>query len=244
MTLIEAKEKLHNIGYCEFELKDFNEEYYKLFEKIKYKKEDLKYLENFKALRFDYHREDSETNEHINFREHFSSFKDANLKKEEILKKYDYEGLAQCWLISETSPDNFLDKRFRYVYYDILEYFYNKNITHVNMGLQWTCYSENCFLKDHNDGQGDEYQNTCAILIYLNEEWNESWGGNLILRNTKYTKSNGIAHKVIPTFGKVAIIDLETFDTSHAVEDIIGDHNRCTLLAFATSKTKREKPVI
>jgi hypothetical protein len=50
-----------------------------------------------------------------------------------------------------------------------------------------------------------------------------------------------VAHKVVPTFAKVAIIDLKTFDTSHAVEDIIGDHNRCTILSFATSKTPRIK---
>ena len=59
-------------------------------------------------------------------------------------------------------------KIFSNVYYRILEYFYKKNEKDTNCGLQWTCYSEGCFLKDHNDGQGDTYQNTCAILIYLN----------------------------------------------------------------------------
>ena len=65
----------------------------------------------------------------------------------------------------------------------------------------------------------------------------------MVLRNTsdKNDKNIKTTHKVIPEFGKVAIIDLEIFDTSHAVEDIIGDHNRCTLLAFATSKTPKIK---
>lgn len=53
----------------------------------------------------------------------------------------------------------------------------------------------------------------------------------------KLQKDDVVAYKVIPTFGKVAIIDLKTFDTSHAVECVNGNHNRCTLLAFATSKT-------
>lgn len=32
-----------------------------------------------------------------------------------------------------------------------------------------------------------------------------------------------------------------TFDTSHAVECVNGNHNRCTLLAFATSTTRKTK---
>jgi Rps23 Pro-64 3,4-dihydroxylase Tpa1-like proline 4-hydroxylase len=126
-----------------------------------------------------------------------------------------------------------------------LEYFYKETLPDTKIGQQWTCYSEGCFLKDHNDGQGVEYQNTCAILIYLNEEWDESWGGNLILRNKKnHKEDNGdyIPYKVIPTFGKVAIIDLKIFDISHAVECVNGNHNRCTLLAFATSTIPKPKP--
>ena len=238
MTLEESKISLKTNGYCDFDLKEFSIEYYNLFEKIKYKIGDTKYLENFRVARFDYHNEESDI--HVNYREVFETFELANLKKEELLKKYDYEHIAQMWFLSESAPMHCIDEKFEKVFYDILEYFYNQTENDVTMGQQWTCYSEKCFLKDHNDGQGDEYQNSCAILIYLNEEWNENWGGNLILRNTKYT-SEGVACKVVPTFGKVAIIDLQTFDTSHAVEDIIGDHNRCTLLSFATSKTPRIK---
>jgi Rps23 Pro-64 3,4-dihydroxylase Tpa1-like proline 4-hydroxylase len=83
-------------------------------------------------------------------------------------------------------------------------------------------------------------------LIYLNEEWEEEWGGNLILRNTKIAHSinKETKHAVTPKFGKVAIIDLEEFDTAHAVEKIIGDHNRCTLLAFATQRKKRKEKLL
>jgi Rps23 Pro-64 3,4-dihydroxylase Tpa1-like proline 4-hydroxylase len=190
-------------------------------------------------IRFDYHNESTDV--HVRHANTFDSFEDANIFKKELFKKYDYEHMSQLWNLSVRSPKDCIDRKFETVFYDILEYFYNKTQKDVTMAPQWTCYSEGCFLKDHNDGQGDVYQNTCAILIYLNEEWDESWGGNLILRNTKYTSDGGIAYKVIPTFAKVAIIDLETFDTSHAVEDIIGDHNRCTLLSFATSKTPRVK---
>ena len=238
MTLLEAKKSLNSVGYCDFDLKDFNEDFYNLFLNIKYKVEDTKYLDEFRVVRFDIH--DDKNNHHIQGRDVFSNFKEANDKKLEILNSFDIEYMAQLWLQSESKPHSNNDE-YTNVYYRILEYFYNKNEKDVGCGLQWTCYSESCFLKDHNDGQGEEYQNTCAILIYLNDEWDEAWGGNLILRNTKNTNDKTVSYKVVPKFGKVAIIDLETFDTSHAVETVIGDHNRCTLLAFATSKTPKIK---
>jgi Rps23 Pro-64 3,4-dihydroxylase Tpa1-like proline 4-hydroxylase len=237
MTSIEqSKEKLHKDGYCDFDLKDFNPIYYELFEKIKYKTFDDKYLENFIAMKFNYHNHESNT--HIDIRPISETFKESIIKKEEFLKNYDYENILQIWHMTETIPKPTIDEiTFYTVFYDILEYFYKETKDEIKIHQQWTCYSEGCFLKNHNDGQGIEYQNTCAILIYLNEEWDESWGGNLVLRNTKNQNDDVVAYKVIPTFGKVAIIDLKTFDTSHAVERVIGNHHRCTLLAFATSRT-------
>jgi Rps23 Pro-64 3,4-dihydroxylase Tpa1-like proline 4-hydroxylase len=241
MTIIESKEKLQKDGYCTFELKDFNTQYYNLLEKIKYKISDKNYLENFNAIQFDYHN--VKNNIHHNTRNVFKTFEDATTNKEELLKNYDYENIHQIWLMSDNLPKSPTDGiDFDTIFYDMLEYFYKEIKPDTKIAQQWTCYSEGCFLKDHNDGQGEEYQNTCAILIYLNEEWDESWGGNLILRNTKNQKDDVVAYKVIPTFGKVAIIDLKIFDISHAVECVNGNHNRCTLLAFATSTIPKPKP--
>lgn len=229
MSVEESKEKLQKEGYCTFDLKDYNFEYYKLFEKIKYKKSDEKYLESFKSIKFDYHNVDN--NIHIGIQQKEDTFEKANIKKEELLKKYDYKNTEQIWFSSEITPNDELNGiSFRDVFYDILKYFYNETENELSISMQWTCYSENCFLKDHRDGQGQTYQNTCAILIYLNEEWNENWGGNLILN-----KKN----KIIPLFGKVAIIDLKTFDISHAVEKVMDKHNRFALITFATSKTPK-----
>lgn len=234
MTIEESKEKLKRDGYCSFDLKDFNPIYYNLFEKIKYKTSDDKYLENFNAMKFDYHNVDE--NIHDSGQYIFKTFEEANIKKEELLKKYEYENIEQIWLISTKTPNELINGiTFDMVFYDILEYFYKETKKDVSINKQWTCYSENCFLKDHNDGQGDKYQNTCAILIYLNDEWEEEWGGNLILKGKE-----GIEYKVIPKFGKVAIIDLKTFDISHSVNRVIGNHNRCTLLTFATSRTPKQ----
>lgn len=239
MDIITAKEHLHREGYCEFQLKDFDENAYNLLLSLKFKQGDYEYLENFKNIRFDCIGDDLDETHRIN--KLYESYEAVNEIKNLFLKKYDIERIHQIWLNSFYQPPNINDVSI--IYQNILKHFYSNKIEDVFFGFQWTCYSEGCFLKDHNDGQGIEYQNICAILIYLNEEWNEEWGGNLILRNTKnaYDNDKQIKYKVVPEFGKVAIIDLAVFDTAHAVDTIIGDHNRCTLLAFVTDRELKNK---
>jgi len=234
MTIIEAKESLKLNGYCDFELKDFSEELYNTILEKKYCINNEEYLKNFRLIRFDYHNGDSDV--HIQSHDICESNLIAKEKIKEILNKYDKEYIAQIWL---ECPNNLNYKTDVDIFYKILSCFYPGKEKDVNIGMQWTCYSEGCFLKNHNDGQGEEYQNMCAILIYLNEEWDESWGGNLILRTETSSSSTEIGYKIVPKFGKVAIIDLETFDKAHAVEDVMGDHNRCAFIGFATSKIKR-----
>jgi len=242
MDIITAKEHLHKEGYCDFELKDFDENAYTLLSDLKFKKDDLEYLQKFKTIRFDYLGKNGEGPIRIN--NPYESYDVAIQTRKDFLKKYDNDYIAQIWSMADELPTN-IDE-ISNIYNNILNYFYSKTTDDVFFGFQFTCYSEGDFLKDHNDGQGDYHQNVCAILIYLNEEWEEEWGGNLILRNTKYAnaETKEIKHKVIPKFGRVAIIDLEVFDTAHAVEQIIGNHNRCTLLTFATSKEEKKPKVL
>jgi hypothetical protein len=61
------------------------------------------------------------------------------------------------------------------------------------------------------------------MLIYLNEDYDAQDGGYLVLNNTE---------KVIPTFGRVAIIDLQTFDIPHMVTKVTGGIGRYALLSF------------
>ena len=88
-----------------------------------------------------------------------------------------------------------------------------------------TYYNDGCVLKNHSDGTGTG--RICALLIYLNEEYDENDGGILILNNEE---------KVIPTFGKVAIIDLQSFDTPHMVTKVTGGLGRFALLTFVKKK--------
>lgn len=238
--MIIHRDKLHSEGYCEFDIKDFDIKFLPILESIKYNLNDTEYLNEFSLLRMDY----NDGVDRVQLSKQYDSHNMANEAKFEFLEKYNEEFISQIWLYRnlQTGNDRF-EPRLKDMFYEILKYFYGKDETNTTLGIQWTLYNQYCFLKDHNDGQGDEYQNICAILIYLNDVWDEQWGGNLLLRNTKYANDNSkkTVYKVIPRFGKVAIIDLETFDTAHAVEKIIGEHNRATILAFAISKEKRKK---
>jgi hypothetical protein len=82
-------------------------------------------------------------------------------------------------------------------------------------------YGNGCVLGNHSDGTGTG--RVCSLLIYLNEEYDENDGGILILQNTE---------KVIPTFGKVAIIDLQSFDIPHQVTEVTGGLGRFAILSF------------
>jgi Rps23 Pro-64 3,4-dihydroxylase Tpa1-like proline 4-hydroxylase len=240
MDLKDKKEFLHKNGYCEFKIEEYNPEFSSILDEIKYKTDDVDYLKSFKSLRFDYIGNIEKPQIHYEYENH----NECNKKKWELLEKYPEKGIAQIWLKADafiSFDKNYIDSLHN-IFYEIVNYFYGKTIDDVNIGLQWTLYNESCFLKDHNDGGGQEYQNTCAVLIYLNEEWEQEWGGNLILRNTKNPLGIGrkTIHKVVPKFGTVAIIDLAVFDTAHAVEKIVGEHNRVAILGFATSKHKKD----
>ena len=115
MTLDDAKHNLKTNGFCEFELKDFNEELYDRILEKKYSINDEKYLNNFKLLRFDYHNDDSDV--HIQSRDDYESNEIAKEKIKEILNKYDKEYIAQIWL---ECPNNLNYETNADIFYKIL----------------------------------------------------------------------------------------------------------------------------
>ena len=82
-------------------------------------------------------------------------------------------------------------------------------------------YDKGCLLGNHSDGTGTG--RICSLLIYLNEEYDENDGGILILNNEEH---------IVPTFGRVAIIDLQSFDIPHQVTKVTGGIGRFAILTF------------
>jgi Rps23 Pro-64 3,4-dihydroxylase Tpa1-like proline 4-hydroxylase len=88
-------------------------------------------------------------------------------------------------------------------------------------------YSNKCFLQNHQDGKVNG--RLCVVLIYLNEEYDESNGGVLILNGNE---------KVLPKIGNIAILDLGKYDIEHQVTEVIGNQNRYCVLSFISLKNE------
>lgn len=230
MSIDEAKKHLKEKGYCSFDLKDFDESLFKYIEKYKSSTE-LSRKENYTSLRADF-TGDYWTKIYGNINTDMGSFEAANNKKEEILAeiKNTNKDMFQIWLFHNVSDNN-----LKKVYDKITKHFFDLDDSEeLSIELSSTLYNDRCFLHDHIDGKSP-VKNYASILIYLNENWNQEDGGNLILRG-----DDKIDYKVVPEFGRVAMIDLQNFDIYHAVEKVINNKERCCLIAFPFNKKNKQ----
>jgi Rps23 Pro-64 3,4-dihydroxylase Tpa1-like proline 4-hydroxylase len=230
MNIDEAKKHLKEKGYCSFGLKDFDESLFKYIEKYKSSTE-LSRKENYTSLRADF-TGDYWTKIYGNINTDMGSFAAANNKKEEILAeiKNTNKDMFQIWLFHNVSDNN-----LKKVYDKITKHFFDLDDSEeLSIELSSTLYNDRCFLHDHIDGKSP-VKNYASILIYLNENWNQEDGGNLILRG-----DDKIDYKVVPEFGRVAMIDLQNFDIYHAVEKVINNKERCCLIAFPFNKKNKQ----
>lgn len=230
MSIDEAKKHLKETGYCSFDLKDFDESLFKYIEKYKSSTE-LSRKENYTSLRADF-TGDYWTKIYGNINTDMGSFEAANNKKEKILAeiKNTNKDMFQIWLFHNVSDNN-----LKKVYDKITKHFFDLDDSEeLSIELSSTLYNDRCFLHDHIDGKSP-VKNYASILIYLNENWNQEDGGNLILRG-----DDKIDYKVVPEFGRVAMIDLQNFDIYHAVEKVINNKERYCLIAFPFNKKNKQ----
>ena len=140
----------------------------------------------------------------------------------------------QMWYYADLSKilpqHNYITKETNKDYYylknqikNMMTYFFDFEETQdfVFFAPTFTYYDNGCMLKNHSDGTNTG--RVCALLIYLNEEYDENDGGILILNDEE---------KVVPKFGKVAIIDLQSFDIKHQVTKVTGGIGRYAFLTF------------
>jgi Rps23 Pro-64 3,4-dihydroxylase Tpa1-like proline 4-hydroxylase len=153
----------------------------------------------------------------------------------ELLKQYATTrgGMIQCWYYAEAfeildtnkQDENFYDDFLNNVF-DIVGHIYDiDSSTLTRHASQATYYPKGSFLTEHSDGKGTG--RVCAVLIYLNESYEEKDGGYLVLDKKE---------KVLPHFGNVAIIDLQSFDVKHEVTEVVGGIGRYAFLTFIKTK--------
>jgi len=232
MNIIEAKDKLKNDGYTWFQLEEFDKEFYKWLlpfqcnEEKNLKKYFSSLLSNLTS---------NCGGPHLTVRESFGTHDEALTKKNELLNSVKYSEIdkfrvSQMWYYSDLNvilpAAEEIDKFKNYIK-NLMMYFFDFDETqeYCLFAPMFTYYDEGCKLQNHSDGTGTG--RICALLIYLNETYDEKDGGVLVLNNNE---------KVIPTFGKVAIIDLQTFDVPHMVTEVTGGMGRYAILSFVKRK--------
>jgi Rps23 Pro-64 3,4-dihydroxylase Tpa1-like proline 4-hydroxylase len=131
-----------------------------------------------------------------------------------------YKHISQIWFCStdvhSTGFQIISDKINKKITKDL----YNQTISEPCVS-ELTLYTDGCFIENHNDGE-QNFRN-CVILIYLNKNWKEDDGGEIILNGNLY---------IPPTFGKVVVLDFLHHNIEHAVNKVKNDFERYTLIKF------------
>lgn len=237
MTIEQSKEKLKKDGYTFFELNDFDSEFYNFL--LPYKCNESKNLkDDFKYLRVDAMEEHDIQNpakerERMQIAKKFDSFEEAFEKKSQMvdfLSKNKKMICSQMWFYNDLSAvipdDDDLDILKQYIDNLIRYYFdFDESQELCLFSPTFTYYDDGCHLGNHSDGTGTG--RICSLLFYLNEDYDAQNGGCLLLNNKQL---------VVPKFGRVAIIDLQTFDIPHMVTEVMGGVGRYAFLTFVKRK--------
>lgn len=234
MTKEEIKYRLKTKGYCHFHISEFDKKYQEGLGKYIIGSDDSNYKKSMTGIRLDVINK--ELRHDIIISDFFDkngeskmyktdSFENAETVKNYIRGNYPKEDLFQIWYWSDDI--NMIVQDYYKLYFDKLaRYFYDVEPNQqLKFNSQFTMYGKDCFLQNHRDGKTDG--RLCVILIYLNEEYDESNGGVLILNTNE---------KVLPKFGNIAILDLGSFDIEHEVTEVIGEQNRYCVLSFVSLK--------
>lgn len=237
MTIEESKEKLKKDGYTFFELEEFDKDFYNFLLPFKCNneknlKDKFTYLRVNAMEEFD-HSNPKKERIKIHIAEDFDSFENAFEKKNEVvelLSKHKDLLCSQMWFYNDMSEiitnSEEIDVLKKYIDNLIRYYFDFEETQELSLfAPSFTYYDVGCHLGNHSDGTGTG--RVCSLLFYLNEDYDAQDGGCLVLNDKQL---------VVPKFGRVAIIDLQTFDIPHMVMEVVGGIGRYAMLTFIKKK--------
>jgi len=95
------------------------------------------------------------------------------------------------------------------------------NIKFGDVHPTFTCFQDGDFILSHKDA--DDTENRCVVLLYLNSDYEDGLGGELIIQNKEVVK---------PEFGRIAILDFTNNNVIHEVTPVQGNFKRCALISF------------
>ena len=116
------------------------------------------------------------------------------------------------------------DSIFRSIIESIISRVYEIDYSTTDNPL-YTKFKKECWIAEHQDGIQEG--RICALLIYLNKDYENGFGGELVVDKNIIT----------PEFGNVAILDYTKNDIDHAVTKVLKDNfERKAILLFAKHK--------
>jgi len=133
------------------------------------------------------------------------------------LKKIEECGFYPTWIFGTSMNSKIISKMYDGVLKDfqknfVTKYYPEKSFNKFSPNTKLQFYNEGCEIKLHDDGS--PHNRICVFLYFLNNEWNESNGGHLILHDL-----NGNDIKVNPIFPNFVVLDSDK-NLFHEVEKV------------------------
>lgn len=245
-TIEELRVDLLESGFCTFNLKDYDLEYYNYLKnnvlkddgtsdnlkryydrlKIDFRSINAKewldgyFEENRDSIRSIDINYSGVLSENVQCNILFKSFEDANNFKYFVLSHKILE-LKQIWFSTE-SPALVKSDVIKSMNESLLKKIYDLDSTvELDNNINVTFFDNKCMIGAHRDG-ADEGR-LCAILIYLNTSYNKEDGGFLRLNREV---------EITPELGNVAILDFTKNDILHEVVENTSEYGRYAILDF------------
>jgi Rps23 Pro-64 3,4-dihydroxylase Tpa1-like proline 4-hydroxylase len=174
-----------------------------------YKYNDLSYMEEIRYDNFLNRDNDLPTADYIYQKSH-----------EYQLKKIKDCGFYPTWVFGTSMDDEISGTLRNQILSSFQEkfakhYYSDKETEKYLSDFRLQFYNKGCEIKLHDDGKPDNRY--CVFLYFLNNDWNDSDGGNLIL----YTKNNEKI-KIKPTFPNFVVLDSD-INLFHEVEEVLNN---------------------
>lgn len=154
---------------------------------------------------------------------------DAIKAREEHIEKNGYHTFQRFWeyTINDENITKFFDK-ISVAIGNSLYPKYNITLNDLDSRGRYMLYENGDFIKAHEDGF--DARRLCVVLLYLNDDWKEGDGGELVIKN------NGKETIVLPKLGNYAVLDFTKNNVTHEVLKVNNDFKRFSYIHFLNFK--------
>ena len=154
---------------------------------------------------------------------------DAIKAREEHIEKNGYHTFQRFWeyIINDENITKFFDK-ISVAIGNSLYPKYNITLNDLDSRGRYMLYENGDFIKAHEDGF--DARRLCVVLLYLNDDWKEGDGGELVIKN------NGKETIVLPKLGNYAVLDFTKNNVTHEALKVNNDFKRFSYIHFLNFK--------